>query len=260
MDSNADEKNVWVAFFSDGLISGIEDPLTGEIGFKDWSFDVIKVAGMLLSHGGQFVYTADDAFNPCTDPDHPDVVFPLPGPGMFAAMMLKLMYPHGRDSAFCCGKGGNVGTRYMMQRAISKLRQQGYSGSLDEILMVGDRFDTDIRGGLSAGIKSCLVLSGCHKLEYQCFYRADPTLLYADSVGMLTKSDAARSDDARSDDARSDEDEMVLVPTVLGRSLLLDQLERRKEDEKGQESTRTDSKCAATLSGSQRDSDPHLMI
>ena len=32
------------------------------------------------------------AFNPSFDPKHPGMVFPLPGPGMFAAMMMKLMY------------------------------------------------------------------------------------------------------------------------------------------------------------------------
>ena len=118
----------------------MQDPHTGESGFEDWSINVIKLAGLLLSHGAQFVYTADDvtltqtrprsrtyvhakshsalvpvfmlpchvnspfalhpvhplgstwqAFNPSFDPKHPGMVFPLPGPGMFAAMMMKLM-------------------------------------------------------------------------------------------------------------------------------------------------------------------------
>ena len=83
---------------------------------------------------------------------------------MFAAMMMKLMYPHGRHSASCAGKGGNVGGKYMMERAISMLVAQGHSGRRDEILMVGDRFDTDIRGGLSVGVQTCLVCTGCHSL------------------------------------------------------------------------------------------------
>ena len=50
----------------------------------------------MLSHGAELVVTAEDAFNPSVDPDHhPQSVFPLPGPGMFAAMFRKLMYPRG---------------------------------------------------------------------------------------------------------------------------------------------------------------------
>ena len=179
------KEGVWVAFFNDGGLGGIEDPSTGEVGFSDWSFEVIKRAGLLLAHGAQFVYTADDAFNPSTDPEHPGMVFPLPGPGMFAEMMKKLMYPRGRNSAWCAGKGGNVGAKYMMRNAIAMLRAQGHSGELDEIMMVGDRFDTDVRGGLSVGIQTCLVLTGCHSMGYEMFYRADPTSFFANSVGEL---------------------------------------------------------------------------
>ena len=51
-------------------------------GFSDWSFEVVKAATLLLSHGAQFTYTADDAFNPSVDPNHPGMMFPQPGPGM----------------------------------------------------------------------------------------------------------------------------------------------------------------------------------
>ena len=64
----------------------------GGRGFSDWSFEVVKAASLLLSHGAQFAYTADDAYNPSVDPRHPGMMFPLPGPGMFAEMMRKLMY------------------------------------------------------------------------------------------------------------------------------------------------------------------------
>ena len=127
------------------------DPPPPAEGFSDWGFEMVKAAGALLSHGAQFVYTADDAFNPSTDPKHPGMMFPLPGPGMFAEMMRKLMYPHGQEAIFCCGKGGNMGKKYMMEAAIGLLRQQGHSGERRRIVMVGDRFDTDIRAGLSVG-------------------------------------------------------------------------------------------------------------
>lgn len=167
------------------LDSGADGPGTGQSSFCDWGFDVVKIAGLLVTNGAQFAYTADDAFNPSVDSKHPGIVFPLPGPGMFAAMMLKLMYPHRKDSAFCAGKGGNVGIEYMMERGIAMLQEQGHSGNLDEILMVGDRFDTDVRGGLSVGVKTCLVLTGCHCLDMQPSFQADPTTWYAESVGKL---------------------------------------------------------------------------
>ena len=57
-------------------------------------------ASYMLSHGAELVVTAEDAFNPSVDPDnHPQSVFPLPGPGMFAAMFRKLMYPRGEGAS-----------------------------------------------------------------------------------------------------------------------------------------------------------------
>ena len=109
---------------ADGSIGGQADAAHGE-GFRDWGFEVVKIASFLLSHGAQFVYTADDAYNPSVDPRHPGLVFPLPGPGMFAAMMHKLMYPHGKSSVACAGKGGNKGGKYMMEQARRMLMEQG---------------------------------------------------------------------------------------------------------------------------------------
>lgn len=70
-------KPVWVVFFTDGDIRGQQDAVTGDSGFGDWGFEVIKISSFLLNHGAQFVYTADDAFNPCVDPEYPGLVFPL---------------------------------------------------------------------------------------------------------------------------------------------------------------------------------------
>ncbi len=57
-------------------------------------------------------------------------------------------------------------------------------------MMVGDRFDTDVRAGLSAGFLTCLVTSGCHAIEAQPFYRTDPAHHYASDVGGLVPIDA----------------------------------------------------------------------
>ena len=84
------------------------DPRTGEAGFADWSYDVIKKTSFLLSHGAHLIATAEDAFNPSTDN------MPLPGPGMFCAMFRALLHPSGGDRIHVCGKGGGQGSEHTM--------------------------------------------------------------------------------------------------------------------------------------------------
>ena len=100
-------------------------------------------------------------------------------------MVKKIMYPQGRDKVHCLGKGGNRGATYMMETAIDMLIQQGHSGDRSKIMMVGDRFDTDVRGGVSVGILTCLVESGCHQYKLQPFYPADTCDFVAESVAAL---------------------------------------------------------------------------
>lgn len=186
--SSKPQPSVFVVFFHDGSIgpgSASKCPSSGLPGFDDWGFEVVKAAGFLLSHGAHFVYTADDAFNPSCDKEFPGMVFPLPGPGMFAEMMKKIMYPHGRHAYSCAGKGGNVGSKYMMEKAVDMLVEQGHSGDRSRIMMVGDRFDTDVRGGLSVSLRTCLVETGCHTAACQRFYRADLACFCAASIGDL---------------------------------------------------------------------------
>jgi hypothetical protein len=104
---------------------------------------------------------------------------------LFAQMMRTLMYPHKSDRATCTGKGGKAGAHYMMERARSMLMAQGHDGDRSKIMMVGDRFDTDVRAGISAGFMTCLVLTGCHTMEVQKYYRADPVDFFVPSVGGL---------------------------------------------------------------------------
>ena len=185
---------------ADGGLGGLIDETSGERGFDDWGFEVIKYAGFLLSHGAQFVYTADDAFNPSVDPKHPGLVFPLPGPGMFANMMKTLMFPHGRHAVSCVGKGGKAGATYMMERARQMLIAQGHSGDPSRIMMVGDRYDTDVRAGLAVGFQTCLVLTGCHTLRCQQYYRAEAAHFYAPGVlGLVPSTEASTEAASQSD-------------------------------------------------------------
>ena len=100
----------------------------------------------------------------------------------FANMMKTLMFPHNRHRVACVGKGGTAGGQYMMERARQMLMAQGHSGNPSHIVMVGDRYDTDVRAGLAAGFQTCLVLTGCHTLGCQQYYRAETAHQYAHSI------------------------------------------------------------------------------
>ena len=77
----------------------------------------------MLSHGAELIVTAEDAFNPSVDPEFPQSVFPLPGPGMFTAMFRALMFPRGANKLRVCGKGGAVGDDFMVGHALAMLRE-----------------------------------------------------------------------------------------------------------------------------------------
>ena len=176
---------VFVVLFSDGDISGAIDPITGEKGFADWSFDVIKKASYMLSHGAELIVTAEDAFNPSVDPDYPQSVFPLPGPGMFASMFRKLMFPRGEDKIRVCGKGGVEGDEFMISHALEMLKAQGHNGDPSSVMIIGDRFDTDVRAGVRAGLRTCLVESGCHAATLQPYFPRDRVDYVAANLGEL---------------------------------------------------------------------------
>jgi hypothetical protein len=76
----------------------------------------------------------------------------------------------------------------MMEHAISMLKAQGHTGDLSSIMMVGDRFDTDIRGGVSVGIKTCLVQSGAHNANQQHRFPDDLASWTIPSVAGLVPS------------------------------------------------------------------------
>uniref|UniRef100_A0A7S2GL26 EF-hand domain-containing protein n=1 Tax=Octactis speculum TaxID=3111310 RepID=A0A7S2GL26_9STRA len=159
---------VALIFFHDGSVA------------TDWSFVLFNAMTILLSFGAEFIYTAEDATNPSIDERYPDTDFPMPGPGMFVEMLKKCMLFS--DRCFCSGKGGNLGRKFIIERAIEMLKAQGHSGSRDEIMIVGDRFDTDIRAGSLAGIKSCLLETGTHTIEMSDKFPTDIPSFAAESI------------------------------------------------------------------------------
>lgn len=218
---------VVVALFLDGNVTPDHDSPSS------WCYQLIKHCSFLLSHGAHLIYTADDSFvrftvlaspislsdlSTCRTQHSTSVsreasshclvrssdIFPCDrrcnaGPGMFASMLLPIM-PPGSDNDgrwACCGKGGNVGHQYMVEKAISMLRAQGHDGNRSSILLVGDRFATDIRAGNRAGIKTCLVESGCNHITDQPYFPTDVPSYWAPSIGHLknTDHDAGPNDD-----------------------------------------------------------------
>jgi len=172
-DESGPPPKVAVVFFHDGTVSG-------------WSDELLHSMTILLHFGADFIYTAEDPVNPSIDERYPGITFPMPGPGMFVEMLKKSMPPASGGRTFCCGKGGNVGRKFMIDRAIQMLKAQGHSGEREHIMIVGDRFDTDVRAGVLAGIKSCLLESGAHTLEMADEFPTDlPSYTLQDISGML---------------------------------------------------------------------------
>ncbi len=89
-----------------------------------------------------------------------------PGAGATAAF---LEASTGRRAYFLGKPNG-----YMFQRARRKLVELN-RGDLDQVVMIGDTMETDIRGAVEAGFQSYLVLSGSTQLESVGDYVYQPT-------------------------------------------------------------------------------------
>jgi ribonucleotide monophosphatase NagD (HAD superfamily) len=163
---------------------------------SDWSFMLVRKIAAILGPGkAKLAYTADDAFNPSKEMiDGKSIVFPLPGPGMFGALLEKMMYPYPKENILVSGKGGNMGPKYMFDEAIRKLqiqsfKQNGRELRDDQMAMIGDRYDTDIRGAVRSGISSILVTSGAHQADQQDAFGDDLATWSAADLGAIAEKD-----------------------------------------------------------------------
>jgi NagD protein len=73
---------------------------------------------------------------------------------------------------------------YMFHRARRKLAELCLS-QIEQVVMIGDTMETDIRGAFEAGLQACLVLTGSTQLEHIGDYVYQPTRLLQ-SVADLT--------------------------------------------------------------------------
>jgi len=110
-----------------------------------FNFDMIKKAANLIRNGAKFIGT------------NPDMIDPVES-GMEPACgtLLAAIEAASGKKPYIVGKPNAL----MMTIATQKL---GVTPS--DTIMIGDRMDTDIVGGMEAGMKTCLVLSGVTNKE-----------------------------------------------------------------------------------------------
>jgi len=166
--------HVIVACFSDGCIDEFHAHVTA--------------AAHLVQQGAQLWMTSADGSLVAADGTR------RPGPGVFlAAVEMTLGRTLREDQLRVVGKGGAQGSFEAAARAC--LMAQGFCGDPHEVVMVGDRFDTDIRTGVRQGWTTCLVESGCHRLDqHGKLYPADVADMVAQSVGDLAAKQHAAGD------------------------------------------------------------------
>ena len=107
---------------------------------RNYSFEAITRAIRLINDGSRFICTNPDATGPSLDGA-------LPACGSVAALITKAT---GVEPYFV-GKPNPL----MMREALNQISAHSESSA-----MVGDRMDTDILGGLEAGVRTFLVLTG----------------------------------------------------------------------------------------------------
>lgn len=132
---------------------------------KSYNFEMIKKAIELVTAGSKFIVT------------NPDMTDPIEGGGIEPACG-SLIAPIERATgkkAFFVGKPNAL----MMTLAKQKLG----SHSADTV-MIGDRMDTDIIGGIEAGMITCLVLSGVSTKELIDEFPYKPTHVF-NNVGEI---------------------------------------------------------------------------
>ena len=138
--------------------------------------DTLSRVCTLVIHGATvWISAGDETLSRKVSPTLSSVV---PGPGALVSLLKTSIPPeqHARIRVF--GKGQHA---LPVQHAMQSLRAQGFSGKASEVLIVGDRFDTDIRAGRQFGMQTCLVESGCHT-------HADCARYPHDLPSMVTKS------------------------------------------------------------------------
>lgn len=135
-----------------------------------FSFPMLKKAAELIDRGAKFIGS------------NPDMVDPVEGGTEPAAgvLLAAIAAATGRQP-YVVGKPNSL----MMIYARRML-----SAHAEECVMVGDRMDTDILGGMEAGMRTCLVLTGVSTRDTLDRFPYRPTFVY-DSVAEIDLDEMA---------------------------------------------------------------------
>lgn len=130
-----------------------------------FSFDMIKKAANLIRGGAKFIGT------------NPDMIDPVEGGKMEPACgtLLAAIEAASGKKPYIVGKPNAL----MMTVALKKL-----GVTADNAAMIGDRMDTDIVGGMEAGMTTCLVLSGVTTKDMIDDFPYKPNYVF-DNIGQI---------------------------------------------------------------------------
>ena len=136
---------------------------------RNYSFEAITRAIRLINDGARFI---------CTNPDAtgPSLEGALPACGSVAALITKAT----SVDPYFIGKPNPL----MMREGLNKIEAHSETSA-----MIGDRMDTDVLGGLEAGLRTFLVLTGVTQADEGDRFPYVPSTVVAsvaDLIGFVT--------------------------------------------------------------------------
>ena len=136
---------------------------------RNYSFEAITRAIRLINDGARFI---------CTNPDAtgPSLEGALPACGSVAALITKAT----SVDPYFIGKPNPL----MMREGLNKIEAHSETSA-----MIGDRMDTDVLGGLEAGLRTFLVLTGVTQADEVDRFPYLPSTVVAsvaDLIGFVT--------------------------------------------------------------------------
>src|SRR5882757_4584436 len=133
---------------------------------RNYSFEAITKAIRLINDGARFI---------CTNPDAtgPSLEGALPACGSVAALITKAT----NVEPYFIGKPNPL----MMREGLNKIEAHSETSA-----MIGDRMDTDVLGGLEAGLHTFLVLSGVTRADEVGRFPYVPSKVVASIADLLS--------------------------------------------------------------------------
>lgn len=140
-----------IAVYTDGKLDKYAETLT-------------RIGAWLASGATLWMTSSDSTVTVCSSDGKR--TYQQPGPGAILQTLKEMVRksPCPGKARFPCkvfGKGG-TSDEGVGKQAMRMLQDQGFHGSADQVWMIGDRFDTDVKIGRCNGWSTCLVETGCH--------------------------------------------------------------------------------------------------